>query len=170
MGKAYQDQAFNADTTGFILAPVQESMFEIEVFWIVLRMTACSGPIEPCRVVRNRRRRAVTMTEEQVIEIRRLAGGACGWPKPFSERRKAPLDVCWNYWSLVHLTWIEVLHDEDRVIMMIFIGLTMYRCITAHKKLKQHRNTWLPPSTPIEGDVGFHTTSLEPTSDQRPGL
>lgn len=29
------------------------------------------------------------MTEEQVIEIRRLAGGARRGPKPFSERRKA---------------------------------------------------------------------------------
>lgn len=89
----YQDQAFNADTTGFILASARESTFEIEVFWIALRTKACSGPIEPCRVARNRRRRAATMTEEQVIEIRRLAGGARRVPKPFSERRKTFPDV-----------------------------------------------------------------------------
>lgn len=33
------------------------------------------------------------MTEEQVIEIRRLAGGARRVPKPFSERRKTFPDV-----------------------------------------------------------------------------
>lgn len=32
-GEAYQDQAFNADTTGFILASALENVFEIGEFW-----------------------------------------------------------------------------------------------------------------------------------------
>lgn len=79
-GKAYQDQAFNADTTGFILASAREGIFEMEAFRIALRETACSELIEVYRVARKGRRRAVRMMEEQVIEDTEVGGRSSSRP------------------------------------------------------------------------------------------